>query len=316
MQEQDVTLPLDPQSLDTNRAGRLSDGQRAALRAYDRGPIGNHLLVAALCVVLAVVLFTSRSAAPHAALRPLAGVVALAAAVGLVLRSFGIGGRLAHDLGEGRVESVEGAVLKDRSSVGGGSGRSVTVYALEVGGRRFFVSRGTHQAAPEAGIVRLYYLPKSRRVVNLERLADRPLPAGALTSPLDALKALAPALRARDSAVRAEAGATLAAMEDAMRLEQARLATPPPASERDPRPLAEAIVGRWHGGPVSLEFAADGTVVATLLGGRERRGRWSVDAAGRLHANAMGHEQAGDAWVVGDALTMTADGEVITLRRA
>jgi hypothetical protein len=34
----------------------------------------------------------------------------------------------------------------------------------------------TYDAAPDAGVVRLYYLPRSRRVVNLERLPNAPLP--------------------------------------------------------------------------------------------------------------------------------------------
>jgi hypothetical protein len=104
-------------------------------------------------------------------------------------------------------------------------------------------------------------------------------------------------------------------MEDAMRREFTGQASPPPGAERDPRPLAEAIVGQWRAGPMSLSFAADGTVAVVLPSGQERRGRWRVDAAGRLHADVTGSEQAGDARVVGDALTVLLDGTAVTFRR-
>lgn len=309
------TTTLHPDFLEANRAGHLGDVQLERLRAYDRDPARSNLRFAALLVVVAVVLFASHSPGRNAWARPFLGAAALAGAGWLLLRSRGIGGRLAHDLDAGRVESAEGAILKDRSSVGGG-GRSATVYTLEVGGQRFSVARGTYDAAPEGGIVRLYYLPRSRHVVNLERLPDRPLPEGALQSPLDMLKSVGPALLARDHTARAEARATLAAMESAMELQRTAQATPPPAAARDPRPLAEAILGRWHTGPFDLEFAADGSLAAKLLGEPERRARWSVEADGRLRSDATGQEQVGEAWVVGDTLTIVADGQALTFRRA
>jgi hypothetical protein len=313
MQQRDA-LPLHPEALDANRVGRLTDAQRASLRRYDRGPRGNNLWVAALCVIVAVVLFRSTSPARSAWLRPFAGVGALLLAGGLVLRTLGIGGRLARDLRTGRVEAVDGAIAKVRRS-GGGSGPAAEYHELQVAGQHFPVLRGTYAAAPDAGIVRLYYLPTSRHVVNLERLPDRSLPAGALESPLDVLKSLGASLRTRGVAG-AEARATLAAMGSAMERELTADPTPPPLAERDPRPLAEAIVGRWHAGPVSLEFAPDGTVSLVLPGGQQRRGRWRVDASGRLHADGAEGEMVGDAWVVGDTLTVAAENDAYRLRRA
>ena len=313
-QQQRDALPLHPEALDANRAGRLTDAQLAGLQRYDRGPRGNHLWVAVFCVILAVVLFRSTSPAPRAWLRPYAGVAALLVAAGLVLRTLGIGGRLARDLRAGRVEAVDGAITKIHDSSGGSSAGSA-YNALQVAGQRFPVLRGTYAAAPDAGIVRLYYLPTSRHVVNLERLPDRPLPAGALESPLDVLKSLGGSLGSRGVAG-AEARATLAAMESAMRREFTADRTPPPPAERDPRPLAEAILGRWRAGPFSLEFAPDGTASMTLPNGQQRRGRWRVDASGRLHADGIEGEMVGEAWVVGDTLTVAAEDDAYRFRRA
>lgn len=243
MTQQSDTLPLHPDFLEANRAGQLPDAQRAALRRFDRGPIGNNLLVAALCLVVAVVLVVGHPSGPKAWLRPFAAVAALGAAAWLVRRSLGIGGRLAHDLAAGGVESVEGAIQKGRNSPSGAPD-DTDVYYVEVGGRRFSVYPAVYRAAPDIGIVRLYYLPTSHHVVNLEQLADPPLPASLSAAPLDALKSIAPALMSHDGVARANAGATLAALENAIGLNQARAATPPPLSDRDPRPLGEAIIGR------------------------------------------------------------------------
>ena len=124
---------------------------------------------------------------------------------------------------------------------------------------------GVYRAAPDAGIVRLYYLPASRHVVNLERLPDRTLAEGAIASPLEA--------------------------------------------------IAEAILGRWQSGAVSPSFASDGTVAVTLPDGQERRGSWSVDPAGHLHADVAGVAEVGEAWVVGDTLTVLRDGAALTFHR-
>jgi hypothetical protein len=309
-----AALPLHPEALDANRAGRLTDAQLASLRRYDRGPRGNNLWVAVFCVIVAVVLFGSRSPARNAALRPYAGVGALLIAGGLVLRTLGIGGRLARDLRAGRVEAIDGAITKVHHSFGTG-GPAAERHELQVAGQRFSVLRGTYAAAPDAGIVRLYYLPTSRHVVNLERLPDRPLPAGALESPRDVLESLGASLRSRGVAG-AEARATVAAMESAMEREVTADPTPPPSAERDPRPLAEALAGRWRAGPVSIDFAPDGTVSLVLPGGLQRRGRWRIDASGRLHADGAEGEMVGDAWVVGDTLTIAAKNDAYRFRRA
>jgi hypothetical protein len=92
-------------------------------------------------------------------------------------------------------------------------------------------------------------------------------------------------------------------------------ATPPPADRRDPRPLAEAIVGTWHWGLMRITFGADGGASATLPTGRSQSGRWSIGADGKLHVAEMGQDIATDAWVDGDTLTVVEDGQAIACRR-
>jgi hypothetical protein len=124
------------------------------------------------------------------------------------------------------------------------------------------------------------------------------------------------ALTSGDSAKSAEARAELEAIGNAMRAERSAAATLPPVGERDPRPLAEAILGTWQTGPISMTFMPDGTLVMALPGGRQRQGRWSVGSDGRLHANATGRDQATDAWVAGNVLTISENGQGMAYQRA
>ena len=53
-----------------------------------------------------------------------------------------------------------------------------TRYYLNIAGRQLRTYLSAYDAAPDAGYVRAYYLPRTRRLVNLERLPNPPLPAG------------------------------------------------------------------------------------------------------------------------------------------
>ena len=169
----------------------------------------------------------------------------------------------------------------------------------------------TYDAAPDAGYVRVYFLPLSRKVVNLERLPDRPVEPGATVR--DIVHSLGAAVLSADRRERNEARATLAGIGTAMKAAMAQ-PTAPPTQAPDPRPLAEAIVGTWSNGFVTAAFSADGCVTMGVLG-REKAGRWSVDADGRLHADVTGQQQALQARVTGEQLTIAAEGEVFTLTR-
>ncbi len=140
--------------------------------------------------------------------------------------------------------------------------------------------------------------------MSLERLPDPPLPAGSLDDPSVAVAQVALAIGSHDRTQRAEAMATIAAMEAAI----VERATPPPAERRDPRPLAEAIVGAWHGAAMNVTFSADGAATAAMANGMAVAGRWSVGGDGKLRLDGMGQDMATDAWIAGDALTVVMDG--------
>ena len=306
--------PFPAADLDTNRGGGLTDPQRERLRGLASAGRKDELVGAVFCGGFGGVLL----AAPGLSLNPLirlaAGGLLLAVAVILLREAVG-GDSLTKDLRSGRVERIEGAIGRDTREQEGEHSRH-TLYYLNVAGQRFEVDSTTYQAAPDVGIVALYVLPRSHAIVNLERMPDRPLPAGATTSPTEAVRVGIASMLSHDPVQAAEARAQMAAMENAMHAEMARAAMPPPADQRDSRPLAQAILGTWQTGPMSMTFMPDGTLVAMLPGGHQRQGRWSIGPDGRLHANATGRDETTDAWVAGDVLTIAENGQGMTYRRA
>jgi hypothetical protein len=245
--------PFPADALELNRAGTLTDQQRARFTRLARSWRSNELVGALVMAVAGVVLLTGTGPASSALVRFGGGAGALVIGAFFLVRSFPGADPIGADLRSGTVESIEGAFRKTSWSSGGGN--TVTHYSFEVAGTRFDEpSTAGYEAAPDAGIVRLFYLPRSKRVVNLERLPDRPVDPAVLTSPMAAVQALAGAFRSHDRGRLAEAAAA-------------------------------AVMGRTQ------------------------RGHWSVDAAGRLHHDAQGADEAGDAWIVGDTLTII-DGEM------
>jgi hypothetical protein len=180
-----------------------------------------------------------------------------------------------------------------------------------VGDARFTVSRGRYEAAPDAGYVRLYYLPLSKRVVNLERMPNPSAEHG--TTVPDVIHTLGAMFRSHSQRDRNEARAHLAGVGDAMQAAFAH-AEAPPREGRDPRPLGEAILGTWSNGFMTVAFASDGSVTTSVLG-RETRGRWSIGADGRLCADVMGREQSAEAWIASNQLTISAEGQGFTFTR-
>jgi hypothetical protein len=307
--------PFPAAALPDNKSGRLTDDQRRGFGNLERGARKDRIVFAGICAVLAVLILTASGPAPNAWLRPFASAGFAAAAVTLFLYGTFYRDSLTRDLGGGRVVSVEGAIGKHSRSTDSGSS-SMTSYYLDVAGHSYEVGGLTYEAAPDAGYVRLYMLPRSHKVVNLERLPDPPLPQGALDSPAQMVGMFAAALRSHDIEQINAARAQGAALEHALEARMAAAAVPPPAGARDPRPLAEAIIGSWQGPFVSMTFTPDGNMVATLPGGRLERGRWSVGPDGKLHSNATGKDEAADAWVAGDTLTVSDEGHGLTFHRA
>src|SRR5581483_7989878 len=87
---------------------------------------------------------------------------------------------------------------------------------LQVGDREFSCSSGLYEAAPEAGYVRLYYLPLSRHIASFEPLKDAPLPAEGVS--LQNLATSAGAiLKAKSARERNEARAQVAGMANVLK---------------------------------------------------------------------------------------------------
>lgn len=146
-------------ALAANRAGRLGEGQGRWLLRPLRGAAA--LVVAVVLVGLAL-----------AALAVAAGQPWLTAAVVLavVMIVFGDAARIigaARDAADKRVLAVDGEVER----VGGGS-RSRPRYFYALGELRFSVTEAGYYALDETRRYRLYYVPHSTRLTNIEVLED------------------------------------------------------------------------------------------------------------------------------------------------
>ncbi len=302
-----VGTAYDATSLATNRAGQLTPDQRTAAGRAQKSGFQNEFLFAGIAVVIGVLVATSSGGNYPEIARLGVGAVAFVIAAVLVVRALSGQDPLTRDLRAGRVESVEGAFGKHQQQ-----GQRLTWFYFDLGNRRFEVSRTMFDAAPDAGVMRLYLLPHSGRVVNFERLPDRAVPAGAMDSPGAALASVVAGLRSNHSqASRLEAMASMEALKDAMFVSP----TPPPAGEQDPRPLAEAVVGSWQWAGLHVTFGPDGRASTVLPNGQAASGHWSVSGDGKLHVSGMGEDMAGEAWVAGDTLTVKDEGRAIAFRR-
>jgi hypothetical protein len=167
--------PLSSEALDSNRRGQLTAAQRSGfvglLQQRNRNALG--IGAALLAVAVFVGIFATSYTSP--VWRIAIVVVALGIGVSLVLRVLTGGDKaLGRDLRHGRVQAVIGPISKEQESAMDVDGTSVNI--LKVGDQRFIVPAMTFEAAPRSGQVRLYYLPASRKVVNLEALTDVTLP--------------------------------------------------------------------------------------------------------------------------------------------
>jgi hypothetical protein len=315
----DTRDPFPRDALDANRGGELTDDQRRHLagvlqrvRQNGRGNIGIILVAAGISVVGA--LRAVRVAPPStAALTVIVAILLLAAAAFAVGRTLSRSRALARDLAQPTVRSVEGAIGKRLGRYQSRSARRARY--IDVGDEQFHVSLGMYDAAPDAGFVRLYYLPLSRHVVNLERLADRAFSAA--TSPEALMRSVRAAAASHSRAPINEIRAEMAGLEKLAGSAFAASPSPtPPPGSRDPRPLADSILGTWSNALMTVSFSGDGTVTAKLLTGFERHGHWSVDRSGRLRADVTGQEGDANAWITGDQLIIDVTGTAITFTRA
>ncbi len=297
-----------PDSLPANRRGELTERQRqgfGALAASNhRSNYGSAALAAAAAVLIGF--FASPSASMGLRVMLTAGAAGLA--IVLVVRSVAGLDAVTRDVRAGRVDMAEGAIGKRRISNRGGP--AATAHFLHVGAQRFSVSPGTFRDAPDAGHVRVFFLPRSRKIVNLESLPN-PVPADLNEPRLQ--EAMKESYRSHDVEQSNEARATLASVVNAWEASVTPGDVKPPAS-RDGRPLEQAIVGDWTNGVINVTFAADGAVTIRMFG-TTRNGRWSVDRNGQLSADIAGRQGAVDAWIADDKLTINLDGSGMTLAR-
>jgi hypothetical protein len=303
--------------IETNRAGRLTDKQRRYLKAAARSFNRSMLTGAVLAAVIGALLAKSNGPAPNAWARPAATAAFFLGALVCLFLALRPNPEAA-DASGGRVETVDGVIGK--RSISGSRGSSSS-YFLEVGEKRYEVGSAEYAAAPEAGWIRLYLTPRTHKVVNFERLPDQVVPDVAGATPAALLGQLGKAFLSRDQETRNETRAEMEAMARSVQAQMSfsdKPAMPPPAGQQDSRPLAQAILGTWQMGPTSVTFMPDGTMVATIMGGMKRQGRWSVGADGKLHADAAGPGLSGaaDAWIAGDTLTVSQDGGSMAFHRA
>jgi hypothetical protein len=300
-----------PDALEANRRGELTERQRQGFTALARYSRRNAFSIAAFLVAGgALVGFFASPDAPVTA-RVLITSIAFTIAAFLVVRAIVGADALTRDLRESRVESAEGPIGKRHFS---GSGGQSGTHFLDVGDRSFKVSLATYQTAPDMGIVRLYYLPRSRKIVNLERMAGPPVPETLTAKGI--IDTLGAAFAAPTRSQRNEARAEIAGIGDALKASLSSSTTAAPARAGDSRPLAQAIVGMWSNKLMQVTFSADGRVTGRmLLLGMTREGHWSIDRAGRLCADITGRQETTDASVDGDQLTISIDDQAMTFTR-
>lgn len=292
--------------LEENRSGELSDQQRKNLGALSRYRRRNAATIALFCLAAAaILLFAPNPRAPLVERELIAAAAGLLAAF-LIVRAVTGNDALTRDLHESRVESVEGAIGKRRRSTG-----RLANYYLDVGDRTFSVGPGWYRDAPDAGWVRAYYLPLSKMIVNIERRPNAaPVPEMTRDGIVHALGATLSGNRREAN----EARAGIASVSEALKSVLDASPQPPSADTRDSRPLDQAILGTWTNPLIRVTFSEGGLATVHMFGG-DKNGRWSVDPDGKLRAGIMGHEQAADAWVAGNTLTVVADGRAVTFRR-
>jgi hypothetical protein len=107
-------------------------------------------------------------------LRPVVLTVCLLTGAILLWRALIGGDRFTTDVRRGEVASVDGALRKRAVHLSAAQGASPRPeYYFDVAGLTSQVMwESAFEAAPRAGYVRVFYLPRSHKAVNLERLPD------------------------------------------------------------------------------------------------------------------------------------------------
>lgn len=310
-----ATDPFPHGAIDANRSGHLTPEQSTLYRA-EAATDRRNLLFGGIAVMLfgGVILFgamTGRIAGSR--VEPLLGGAAIVA-FGVALAYFGgIRGSAAKTAAaaDGRVTSLEGPIRRDRRDRRNDTSGSISPgneyeYILVVGDRSFTVSSDQWEAAPEDGVVRVYLLGGSSRIVNLEKIADAPPPQvpGIIRAALE---------RAASSGDAARAGQAQALLRQVDAMSGAADGPPAPPSAAPAGPLEEAIVGSWRSDRLGIayEFRADGSAIATSAMAGAHEQRWSVVGADRIRLD----DATLYASVAGSTLSLGEPGQLVLFTR-
>ena len=275
-----ATDPFPRSALDANRSGHLTPEQSTLYRA-EAATDRKNLLLGGIAVMAfgGIILFGAITRRiPGGRLEP-ALVGAAIFAFGAALAYFGgIRGSAAKAAAaaDGRVTSLEGPIRRDRrdrrnDSSGDVSPGNEYEYSLVVGDRSFTVSSDQWEAAPPDGVVRVYLLGDSSRIVNLEKIADAPAPQvpGIVRAALE---------RAASSGDLAQAGQAQALLRQVEAMSGAAAQAPSAQPAAPAGPLEQAILGSWRNDQLGFtyEFRAGGSAVATSAMAGTHAQRWSV----------------------------------------
>ena len=169
-----------------------------------------------------------------------------------------------------------------------------------MGNQEFHSASDLHDAAPHAGIVRLFYLPQSKWAVNFEVLQVEV--AADPASGSDGRRLLLEWNAARRAHDEVGEGVALAKMQA---IGQAFVEKQPLAGDLvEPDEVRAAVVGGWQSPGLKVTVRDDGTLSATLGAEPPMAGRWEVDPSGRVAASVPGVAEQVDASVIGGRLTL------------
>ena len=304
----DHAEPFPVQALAENRSGHLTGDQAVRFQRMVSGRRqGARGLAVPVGAIGALLLILSGPAAT-AVRRNLAGWGFVAAAAMILIAP--VFDPLAADVRDGRVEMVQGAVGKRRTQ-GKGPGGGITRYYLNISGRQLQTYLSAFEAAPDAGYVRAYYLPRTRKLVNLERLPNPPLPSSPEEA-RDMFGRIAHALATHDpdALARANAGGLMDAAKSIVESSDA------PGGRVAGGLVREALVGTWTHPLVTVTLAENGTATLRTMAGSTQAGHWAVDSRGRLLTDVTGTMEPTDAALDDGRLTIQLEGRRVTFSRA
>jgi hypothetical protein len=319
--------PFPLTALDANRSGRLTPDQAAFYRG-EASSDRRTLLIAGFVVSglgVAIVVGALTGRIPDGKLESLL-VGAAFLGVGVVVAFFGgIRGSQAKAarVEAGRVASIEGLIRRERRDRRDGpfgedsshiSPGNEYEYYLLVGDRTFSVPREQWEAAPEDGVVRVYTLGDSDRIVNLERIADAPPPQvpGLVRAALErAAESPDPARAAEARAMLQQADAMTSGAVAAPSGVAAPIGAGGTVATASGAPTAtatvsleQAILGTWRSdlAGMTYEFRADGTAAASSTRHGAREHPWTVADPGsiRIDDSTVVVAVEGDVLILGE----------------